>query len=177
MSKKPKSSSWVPTSSGVSVMASLPDHESREPAGGNPHRGRRAEAGPKWEQRGIQAARIPADTGTFRVLMSVAPGTEDATDRLRQIEAVTDAGLAHLDVEDLLLELLDRVRDVLEVDTAAVLLLDPESKHLVATAARGIEEEVVQGVRIPLGRGFAGRIAAEKQAVILDRVDHTNVLN
>jgi serine phosphatase RsbU (regulator of sigma subunit) len=32
-------------------------------------------------------------------------------------------------------------------------------------------------VRIPVGRGFAGRIAAEHRPVILDRVDHTTVLN
>jgi serine phosphatase RsbU (regulator of sigma subunit) len=32
-------------------------------------------------------------------------------------------------------------------------------------------------VRIPVGRGFAGRIAAEHQPVILDHVDHTTVLN
>ena len=35
---------------------------------------------------------------------------------------------------------------------------------LHARAAKGIEEEVEQGVRIPLGRGFAGRIAAERRA-------------
>jgi hypothetical protein len=32
-------------------------------------------------------------------------------------------------------------------------------------------------VRISVGRGFAGRIAAEHRPVILDRVDHTTVLN
>jgi serine phosphatase RsbU (regulator of sigma subunit) len=32
-------------------------------------------------------------------------------------------------------------------------------------------------VRIPVGRGFAGRIAAGHQPVILDHVDHTTVLN
>jgi anti-sigma regulatory factor (Ser/Thr protein kinase)/putative methionine-R-sulfoxide reductase with GAF domain len=101
----------------------------------------------------------------------------DATDRLRDIQVVTDAALAHLDLEDLLLALLDRVREILRVDTAAVLLLDVTSNHLVPTAARGLEEEVVQGVRIPMGRGFAGRIAAGKEAVILDHVDHTTVLN
>jgi serine phosphatase RsbU (regulator of sigma subunit)/anti-sigma regulatory factor (Ser/Thr protein kinase) len=100
-----------------------------------------------------------------------------ATDRLRDIQAVTEAALAHLDVEDLLNTLLDRVREILQVDTAAVLLLDSRSNYLMATAARGIEEEVVQGVRIPVGLGFAGRIAAEKQAVIIDHVDHTTVMN
>ena len=106
------------------------------------------------------------------------PGDVPASDnRLRRMESVTDAALAHLNVEDLLAELLERVRGLLEVDTVAVLLLDASSEQLVATAAKGIEAEVRQGVRIPLGRGFAGRIAAEKKPVVLERVDHTNVLN
>ena len=98
-------------------------------------------------------------------------------DRLRRIESVTDAALARLDLEDLLDELLDRVRELLGVDTAAVLLLDSAGRQLVATAARGIEEEVRQGVRIPIGKGFAGRIAAEKKPVVVEAVDHSTVLN
>ncbi len=98
-------------------------------------------------------------------------------DRLRRIEAVTDTALGQLGVEELLVELLDRVSELLEVDTAAVLLLDASGQYLVATAARGVEEEVRQGVRIPLGKGFAGRIAALKEPVALEHVDHTNVLN
>jgi anti-sigma regulatory factor (Ser/Thr protein kinase)/putative methionine-R-sulfoxide reductase with GAF domain len=106
------------------------------------------------------------------------PGGMPAADsRLRRIESVTDAALAHLSIEDLLAELLERVRGLLEVDTVAVLLLDASSEQLVATAAKGIEAEVRQGVRIPLGKGFAGRIAAEKKPVVLERVDHFNVLN
>ena len=105
------------------------------------------------------------------------PSPPSPGDRLKHIESLTDSTLAHLEVEDLLVELLDRIRQILEVDTAAVLLLDRASEQLVATAARGLEEEVRQGVRIPVGRGFAGRIAAEKRPVMLDRVDHTNVMN
>jgi len=96
--------------------------------------------------------------------------------RLRRIGSVADTALAHLDVEDLLVELLDRVRELLAVDTATVLLLDSSSQQLVAIAARGIEAVVRQGIRIPMGKGFAGRIAAEKRPVIIERVDHTNVL-
>ena len=98
-------------------------------------------------------------------------------DRLRAIQSITDAALSRLDDRDLLAELLERTRDAMQVDTAAVLLLDNSSGQLIATAAAGLEEEVHQGVRIPVGRGFAGRIAAERQPVILDRVDHTTVLN
>ena len=98
-------------------------------------------------------------------------------DRLRAIQSITDAALSRLDDRDLLAELLERTRDAMQVDTAAVLLLDNSSGQLIATAAAGLEEEVHQGVRIPVGRGFAGRIAAERQPLILDRVDHTTVLN
>ena len=97
-------------------------------------------------------------------------------DRLSDIQAITDAELSRLGDHDFLAELLDRTRSILQADTAAVLLLDA-SGQLVATAAAGLEEEVSQGVRIPLGRGFAGRIAAEHRPVIIDRVDHTTVLN
>jgi len=98
-------------------------------------------------------------------------------DRLRDIQSLTDAALSRLDEEEFLAELLDRVKDILHADTAAVLLLDFSSGQLVATAAAGLEEEVAQGVRIPVGRGFAGRIAADHRPVILDHVDHTTVLN
>jgi phosphoserine phosphatase RsbU/P len=98
-------------------------------------------------------------------------------DRLRDIQSITDAALSRLDDHDLLAELLERTRAILLADTAAVLLLDFSSGQLIATAAAGLEEEVRQGVRIPVGRGFAGRIAADHQPVILDHVDHSTVLN
>ena len=97
--------------------------------------------------------------------------------RLRAIQSITDAALSRLDDHELLTELLDRIREILRADTVAVLLLDFSAGQLIATAAAGLEEEVRQGVRIPVGRGFAGRIAAEHRPVILDRVDHTTVLN
>jgi len=98
-------------------------------------------------------------------------------ERLRRLQALTDAALAHLDLEQLLSALLLRVRELLDVDTCAVLLLDPLTNELVARAAVGIEEEVERGVRIPLGRGFAGRVAAERMPIVLEDVDHADVLN
>jgi K+-sensing histidine kinase KdpD len=100
-----------------------------------------------------------------------------ARTRIENVQAVTDAALAHLDVEDLLAVLLPRIRDILAADTCAVLLLDEEAEELVARSAVGIEEEVEQGVRIPLGRGFAGRIAAYRHPVILDDLDTADVVN
>jgi K+-sensing histidine kinase KdpD len=97
--------------------------------------------------------------------------------RLEHVQAITDAALAHLEIDELLAVLLPRIRTILEADTCAVLLLDGRHQELVARAAVGIEEEVERGVRIPIGRGFAGRVAADRRPVVLDDVDHADVLN
>jgi GAF domain-containing protein/anti-sigma regulatory factor (Ser/Thr protein kinase) len=97
--------------------------------------------------------------------------------RLRRLQTISEAALAHLRFDELLGELMRRVTGVLGTDTAAVLMLDEEANELVARAAKGIEEEVEAGVRIPVGRGFAGRIAAERRPVKILDVDHGNILN
>jgi len=97
--------------------------------------------------------------------------------RLDDVLAVTEIALGRLAVEDLLIELLSRVREILDADTAAVLLLDRGGDYLEARAACGIEEEVRQGVRVPVGRGFAGRIAANRRPVLLDEVGPSTVTN
>lgn len=111
-----------------------------------------------------------------------APGMPEgsgtgADERLRQIEAVTDAELAHLGADDLLAELLERVRELLAVDTVMVLVLDASGRQLVPLAALGLEEEVRRGGAVPVGKGFAGAILAERQPRVLDRVDSTTVLS
>jgi K+-sensing histidine kinase KdpD len=105
----------------------------------------------------------------------VPPGEEQ--EHYQRLRAVTDTALSHLDLDDLLRELLARIRDVLAVDTAAILLLDETTSELVARAADGLEEEVERGVRIPLGKGFAGRVAAERAAILLEDVGHADVVN
>jgi serine phosphatase RsbU (regulator of sigma subunit)/anti-sigma regulatory factor (Ser/Thr protein kinase) len=101
----------------------------------------------------------------------------ESVEHLRKLQSVTDAALAYLTVDQLLDELLIRVRDALTTDTAAILVFDAARGELVARAAKGLEEEVRQGVRIPLGAGFAGTIAATRRPVSIHQIDHTNVVN
>lgn len=101
----------------------------------------------------------------------------DSVEQLDAISLVTDAYLGHLGVDDLLHELTRKIAELLHVDTAAVLLRDGSGDYLIARAAHGIEEEVHQGVRIPIGRGFAGTIAAHASPMVLERVDKTSVVN
>src|SRR2546423_761100 len=109
--------------------------------------------------------------------MAPARAEGTASERLRDVHAVTEAALARRSQGDLLDELLDRVRGILGADTAAVLLLDEGAQEVVIRAAKGLEEEVERGVRIPLGQGFAGRIAAERRPIHLPEVTPDRVVN
>jgi anti-sigma regulatory factor (Ser/Thr protein kinase) len=100
-----------------------------------------------------------------------------ASERLRDLQSITDAALAYLPLEGLLDELLDRVVAILGVDTAALLLLEDDDSTLIPRAAKGLEEEVERGVRIPVGRGFAGRIAATRRPVRILNVADADIYN
>jgi serine phosphatase RsbU (regulator of sigma subunit) len=101
----------------------------------------------------------------------------EATRKLENIQLITDEAFAYMDVEEFLDNLLERVSEVLGVDTAVVLLLERRGRFLVATAAKGLEEEVSQGAHVPVGRGFAGRVAVERRPVYIDDVPGAHVFN
>jgi signal transduction histidine kinase len=101
----------------------------------------------------------------------------DARIRLENVQAVTDVALEHLGLDELLDELLARIRDILVADTGAILLLDERREYLVARAAIGLAEDVERGFRIPVGQGFAGRVAAEREPVVVEDVDHADIYN
>jgi serine phosphatase RsbU (regulator of sigma subunit)/anti-sigma regulatory factor (Ser/Thr protein kinase) len=111
-----------------------------------------------------QTARGPAQ--------SVSPAAH-----LGNARSITDSALAYMSLEEMLSELLERIRMSLHADTAAVLLLDEDRGVLVARAARGLEEEVRQGVQVPLARGFAGRIAAQAEPIVIEDLSLADVVN
>ena len=89
---------------------------------------------------------------------------------LLALQSVTEAVLAHLVLPELLRELLSRLREVLSVDAATVLLCTKGGKTLEVRASKGLEEAAEQHVEIPVGQGIAGAVAARRQAVIVDDV-------
>ncbi len=117
------------------------------------------------------------EPGAGQVVLQSADPVSGTNAALRNLYTLSDPELSELELNELLDTLLLRVRDMLDVDTVAILLFDEETNELVARAAKGIEEEVEQGVRLPLGRGFAGRIAAERVAIFIADVDHADILN
>jgi anti-sigma regulatory factor (Ser/Thr protein kinase)/putative methionine-R-sulfoxide reductase with GAF domain len=117
------------------------------------------------------------DRHSGQVVLSPAPADLVPPDRARTLYRLSDPALSELGLDEFLDVLLQRVRHALAVDTVAILLLDADTQQLVARAAKGVEEEVERGVRIPIGQGFAGRIAAERVAIFIADVDHADILN
>jgi two-component system CheB/CheR fusion protein len=103
---------------------------------------------------------------------------EGAGDLLRRVQTIIDTALLKLSFEDLLHEVAERVRATLEGDTTVILLrkmqgdVNEEDLALYARAASGLEEEVREAIRVPMGRGFAGRVAAERRPLIFNDVDY-----
>ena len=112
--------------------------------------------------------------------MTAPPGPDLMAERVTDpyapetVQRDADSSLA---TDALMERLLDQVRASMHVDTAAILLFDESRQFLVATAARGIEEEVRHGARVRVGLGFAGRIAIEKRPIVLAEVTPLNVVN
>ena len=101
-------------------------------------------------------------------LRLLAEEAANANSRLKRLEAITDAALSHMPEGELIAQLLERIVSGLHVDLAAVLLR--EGDDLVTRATIGLDEEISRSIRIPVGRGFAGRIAAEGRPVFLHEV-------
>ncbi|GAA1018924.1 MULTISPECIES: PP2C family protein-serine/threonine phosphatase [Amycolatopsis] len=102
-----------------------------------------------------------------------APEPESRT----RLAEILGAGATDADLGEELAKILARACTVLDVDTATVLRHDARWQRLVAIAAAGLEEEVYQGVQVPVGAGFAGAVAARREPVVIDQVDKTTVLN
>ena len=102
----------------------------------------------------------------------VDPAAQPLSVRLRQLLELTGVALTHLALDDLLSELLVRVRELLRVDTAGILLLEESAEPvLVPRVAKGLGEKVGGGMRVPLGEGFVGRVALEGRPVVVEDVE------
>jgi serine phosphatase RsbU (regulator of sigma subunit) len=73
--------------------------------------------------------------------------------------------------------ILDDIRQRMSSGTASVLLVDNARLRLEPTATVGLERTTRGAPSIPIGKGFAGRVAQTRQPVIIDEVTSENVIN
>ena len=87
---------------------------------------------------------------------------------MRKLARVSEVALDRVGLNDLLDALLARIAEVLDADTAAILMVDANGE-LSVRAAVGLHGELEHARSIPLGAGMAGRVAASRApAVIAD---------
>jgi serine phosphatase RsbU (regulator of sigma subunit)/anti-sigma regulatory factor (Ser/Thr protein kinase) len=93
--------------------------------------------------------------------------------RLRRLQTVIDATFLTGSLDELLRELLGRLREAVEADTAAILILDETESELVVRHSLGFTGKVQP--HVPVGSGFAGRIAAAQTSLVIDDVSASDV--
>jgi sigma-B regulation protein RsbU (phosphoserine phosphatase) len=73
--------------------------------------------------------------------------------------------------------LIEDVRVLMSSDTATLLLLDPTGTVLEPAASAGLGRRWRGATHVPVGSGFAGRVAARREPVVLNEVNEESVLN
>jgi serine phosphatase RsbU (regulator of sigma subunit)/DNA-binding response OmpR family regulator/anti-sigma regulatory factor (Ser/Thr protein kinase) len=104
---------------------------------------------------------------TERVRQSHARADAEAVARtIRALQIFSDAALAHLELDGLVAELLERTATLFQADGTTLLLRDDNAPGLIVHAHRG-RELLAPDRRVVLGEGALGRAAAERRATRL----------
>lgn len=93
---------------------------------------------------------------------------EAAVDMVQRLQAITEAALAPRSLDQLLRGVVARIHDVVEADTTLILLPTEDGTHLMLAHAIGLPDGAAGDVRVPIGQGLTGRIAASDQPLIVD---------
>jgi PAS domain S-box-containing protein len=101
---------------------------------------------------------------------------EHSAESIRRLQALTDSALERHTLEDLLREMLARIRELLATDFAAILLLEEDGQSLFVRATIGLEDAAM-GLRVPLGQGVAGSIAASRAPLVVEDLSAVEVIN
>jgi signal transduction histidine kinase/putative methionine-R-sulfoxide reductase with GAF domain len=102
---------------------------------------------------------------------------EAAAATLRKLGRVAEAALAHANLQDLLDALLQRIVEVLEADTAAILLLDPDGETLRVRAAWGLTDALDHALDVPLGMGMAGKVALSRSPLLVPDISQIELVS
>ena len=87
-----------------------------------------------------------------------------ALEELDHLMSITDVTLSAFEFEELVDRMTERLSEVLDVDVTTLLLLTPDGRYL--EQARGVGEPI----RIAVGTGISGQVAATREPVVLEDV-------
>jgi PAS domain S-box-containing protein len=90
---------------------------------------------------------------------------ERVAEMVSGMQLLVDAALAHRTLDDILFDLVARVRAVLDADAAAIYLAADRTLALAAASGGVPADRIAEPV--PFGEGFAGRVAAEREPILV----------
>jgi PAS domain S-box-containing protein len=93
---------------------------------------------------------------------------EAAVDMVQRLQAITEAALAPRSLDQLLRGVVERIHHGVEADTTVILLPTEDGAHLTLAHAIGLADGAGRDVRMPIGEGLTGRIAASSQPLVVD---------
>jgi PAS domain S-box-containing protein len=90
---------------------------------------------------------------------------EATAERLVRLQSITGTILSDLPLESMLRELLDRIRELLAVDAAAILLVEGPGAPLSLRAAAGTDVHTEEAVALAQREGLVRRVLDEHEAI------------
>jgi GAF domain-containing protein len=119
---------------------------------------------PRAAERGLQIV----SPLTARLLWCYgATAGDHKADLLQALRDVVESYSLTVDADELFGRMLEIARSVTGADGGSVMLLDEQSRELTVRVAAGVEPELWPKIRVPVGEGIAGRVAAEARPLRL----------
>lgn len=110
--------------------------------------------------------RLEAELEELRVQLADQTIAKDVKEALATAAAAGTLG-SPVSYSQLLRMIVETAADVIDAESAVLLLLDAEGDELVFDVTFGVEDEELHGLRLPLGHGIAGLVAATGQPIAL----------
>jgi PAS domain S-box-containing protein len=92
---------------------------------------------------------------------------EATAERLVRLQSITGTILSDLPLESMLRELLERLREIVAVDTAAILLVESPEPELALHAAAGADAHTALAVELAQREGVTQRVLGERRDIVL----------
>ncbi len=123
-----------------------------------------AEAFPQVARRGVQIV----SPLTARLLWGYGVSARDRKAELLQaLHEVVESVNLTVDADELFSRMLEIAMGVTGADGGSLMLLEPERRELAIRVAIGVEPELWPKIRVAVGEGVAGRVAAEARPLKL----------
>lgn len=106
-------------------------------------------------------------------LASHAPQLEKKNYEVGRLKELSDQLIGLTDVSGALDLVLGMAAEIVDADTASIMLRDKGSDTLCIAAARGLSPDVVSTAQVRVGEGIAGLVARDGRAMILNTDDLT----